>query len=255
MNNLQVLENGLIPIYSNEQSEVLVDSRELHEFLESGWKFSDWIKDKIEKYSFINGEDFFVISGKSTGGRPQTDYILKLDIAKEIAMVENNEKGRQVRRYFIEAEKRLKASKIDYSKLSPELRMFANVFNSLAKIELEQNQTKQLAEKAMQETKDIKDAIIIESDNWRKDVVRKLRTIGFKTGNYDEFAKESYRTLEEKAGCSLKRRLEHMRERALLAGSSKSRVDSFNFLDVIDEDKKLKEIYIGIINKLYIKYK
>ena len=57
--NLQVLEKGLVPIYSDENAETLINGRELHEFLGSKRQFADWIKDRIEKYSFVENEDFF----------------------------------------------------------------------------------------------------------------------------------------------------------------------------------------------------
>src|SRR5699024_858985 len=105
MKNLTILENGLIPVYINKYNEVLVDARELHEFLGVGDRFSQWIQRRIKKYGFVEDLDFCTILCK-TSGRPRTDYILKLDMAKEVAMVENNKRGRQVRRYFIEVEKR-----------------------------------------------------------------------------------------------------------------------------------------------------
>lgn len=92
---------------TEENGEQLVSARELHKFLESKQDFTHWIKSRIEKYGFIEDEDFTIILTKS-GGRPQSDYILKVDIAKEISMVEGNERGSQARKYFIECEKRLK---------------------------------------------------------------------------------------------------------------------------------------------------
>lgn len=104
--NLQVFEKqGLVPIYQSDE-EKLVNAREMHEFLRSGYKFTDWIQEKIEKYEFEEGQDFFGILGKSTGGRPKKEFYLTMDTAKEIAMVENNDQGRKVRKYFIEVEKR-----------------------------------------------------------------------------------------------------------------------------------------------------
>ncbi len=55
MNNLALLENGLVNIYQNDKQEKLVDARELHEFLEVGKDFTTWIKDRISKYNFIEG--------------------------------------------------------------------------------------------------------------------------------------------------------------------------------------------------------
>ena len=92
-----------------------VSARELHKFLEVGKDFSNWIKDRINKYDFVEGIDFevFANSGENpNGGRPLIEYALTLDTAKEIAMVEGNERGKQARRYFIEVEKKYKARQL-----------------------------------------------------------------------------------------------------------------------------------------------
>jgi phage anti-repressor protein len=83
----------------------LVDARELHCFLESKQEFSNWIKSRIEKYDFEEDRDFTIILSKSSGGRPSIEYALTIDTAKEFSMVENNQKGRDARKYFIECEK------------------------------------------------------------------------------------------------------------------------------------------------------
>lgn len=88
-----------------------VNARELHLFLEVGKDYSTWIKDRIEKYSFEEGKDFSPVLGKSIGGRPSTEYHISIDMAKELAMVERNEKGKQARQYFIEVEKAYRAQK------------------------------------------------------------------------------------------------------------------------------------------------
>lgn len=106
MNNMKIFQDGLIKVYQNDRQEQLVDARELHEKLKSKRDFSNWITDRIEKYDFIENIDFTTILLKSTGGRPRVEYVLTLDAAKEIAMVENNEQGRKIRRYFIEVEKK-----------------------------------------------------------------------------------------------------------------------------------------------------
>lgn len=91
-----------------------VDARELHAFLEVGRDFTTWIKSRIETYDFERGRDYETfedLSSPNPGSaksRPQrtTEYALTLDMAKELGMVENNERGRAVRRYFIECERR-----------------------------------------------------------------------------------------------------------------------------------------------------
>ena len=78
-----------------------VNARDLHSFLESRKQFSNWIKDRIGKYGFVQGQDYVVISGSPVLGnglynpKPRIDYHLSLDMAKELSMVERNEKGKQ----------------------------------------------------------------------------------------------------------------------------------------------------------------
>ncbi|MGL5714705.1 MAG: antA/AntB antirepressor family protein [Paraclostridium sp.] len=92
----------------NENGINLVSARDLHEFLEVKSRFNDWIENRIEKYEFIKNSDYTKILVECNRGQNKYDYILKLDMAKELSMVENNEKGRQARRYFIECENKLK---------------------------------------------------------------------------------------------------------------------------------------------------
>ncbi|EMB5506381.1 antA/AntB antirepressor family protein [Campylobacter coli] len=81
--------------------------KNLFYFLEIDTKFADWINRRINHYDFIENQDY-IIELVYTKGRPRKEYYVTLDMAKELCMVENNEKGRQARRYFIECEKRLK---------------------------------------------------------------------------------------------------------------------------------------------------
>ena len=95
-----------------------VNARDLWKFLESKQEFANWIKDRIRKYGFKEGLDFTVdkiINGENKGRFAANEYFISLDeyfisldMAKELAMVENNERGRQARQYFIEVEKRFR---------------------------------------------------------------------------------------------------------------------------------------------------
>ncbi len=104
--DIKKVEDGIIPVYENSKNEKLINARELHKALKSKRDFSNWISDRIKKYDFKENEDFSTILLESTGGRPKKEYILKLDVAKEISLIENNEQGRILRKYFIEIEKR-----------------------------------------------------------------------------------------------------------------------------------------------------
>lgn len=94
---------------------LVVDARELHRALGVASKYADWINARIQKYGFVEGEDYEVFldsQNNPSGGRPLKRHDLCLDMGKELAMVENNEFGRQVRRYFMECERRLREGEV-----------------------------------------------------------------------------------------------------------------------------------------------
>lgn len=134
---LQLMENSIIPIYQGRAingdyaHEQLVNARELWENLHVGRDFATWIKDRIERYGFIEGTDFSPIQRKSTGGRPATEYFLTMDMAKEIAMVENNEIGRMIRKYLIEVEKRYRELLLERTKAKAERRTLTDIIKEL----------------------------------------------------------------------------------------------------------------------------
>ena len=107
--------NELIKINENQISDETVDTvnaRELHLFLESKQDFSTWIKKRIKDYGFLENQDYILLRKKmkqeenSHGGSNKVEYYISLDMAKELAMVERNDKGREARKYFIECEKK-----------------------------------------------------------------------------------------------------------------------------------------------------
>lgn len=90
-----------------EADRITLSARELHEFLEIKTEFAKWMHRMCE-YGFSKDVDYRVIvknDENPLGGRPSTDYEITIDMAKEIAMIQRNEKGKQARQYFIEVEK------------------------------------------------------------------------------------------------------------------------------------------------------
>jgi anti-repressor protein len=82
-----------------------VSARQLHAALEVTTRFNDWMPRRIESYGFIADVDFYSeLSKTQESGRPCVEYHLSVPMAKELATVENNEKGREVRRYLIKVE-------------------------------------------------------------------------------------------------------------------------------------------------------
>lgn len=96
--------NEVITVTLNDKHEPVVSGRQLHEALGVNSRYTTWF-DRMKEYGFTEGQDFLPNLGESTGGRQATDHIIKLDMAKEIAMIQRTERGKQVRQYFIQVEK------------------------------------------------------------------------------------------------------------------------------------------------------
>lgn len=111
MNDLRVIENELVPVYVTSTGEKVVYGTELYECLGSKQEYSNWVKNRLRECDSAENADFTTILSKSTGGRPKQEYIIKLATAKEMAMLEHNQKGKQVRRYFIRVEEKYKEEK------------------------------------------------------------------------------------------------------------------------------------------------
>ncbi len=138
----------LIKIQEQNGNSV-VSARELHGFLDIDTQFSHWIKRMLD-YGFVENVDYQVLVKNDynlKGGRPQTDYALTLDTAKEISMLQRSDKGKQARRYFIDCEKRLKNKVLDLSDASVVLQLAQNFAEEQEKRKLlEQQNALQSAE-------------------------------------------------------------------------------------------------------------
>lgn len=113
----------------SDNGKMLVSGRMLHEFLEIGRDFTNWIKQMLE-YGFEEEGDYFVYSpklaSKGRGGHNKKEYALTLDMAKEICMIQRSDKGRQARKYFIECEKKLRENEQKKQEAFAQLPDFTN---------------------------------------------------------------------------------------------------------------------------------
>lgn len=96
--------NELIKIQVNNNQEQIVSGRVLHMFFGVETPYMKWFE-RMLQYGFDENRDFWTKMSESTGGRPSTDHIMKLDMAKELCMLARNEKGKQARHYFLEVER------------------------------------------------------------------------------------------------------------------------------------------------------
>ncbi|MGL5961624.1 MAG: antA/AntB antirepressor family protein, partial [Cetobacterium sp.] len=108
-NNLRLVSAmGLINIHEMDNGEQVVMGRELHEKLEIGTQFTIWFE-RMKSYGFEENQDFVNVNQKrlTSHGREhvQNEFICKLDMAKQIAMIQRSEKGKQLREYFLDLER------------------------------------------------------------------------------------------------------------------------------------------------------
>ncbi len=97
----------LIAITYNDNDEPVISGRDLHERLEIGTEYAKWFERMCE-YGFELGKDYSTfLTNRSDGlaGKPRTDHVLTLDMAKQLCMIQRTDKGRQFREYFIEVER------------------------------------------------------------------------------------------------------------------------------------------------------
>lgn len=160
-----------------------VNARELHEFLENGDKFATWIVDRINQFDFLENQDFVTFSENSEKGRPRKEYALSLDMAKELCMVERNEKGKQARQYFIECER------VTKQKLTaqPVLPSYSEALRQLAD-QIDHN--KELQEKIEQDKPKVEYCDQIVADNGSITITKAAKVIGYPPRKFKDYIRQ-----------------------------------------------------------------
>lgn len=164
-----------------------VNARELHEFLEVGKDFSNWIKDRIEKYGFVENVDYVRFSPNLAktpyGGRPSVEYHISLSMAKELCMVERNEKGKQAHQYFIECE-RVAKQKLT---AQPALPSYSEALRQLAD-QIDHN--KELQEKIEQDKPKVEYCDQIVADNGSMTITKAAKVIGYPPRKFKDYIRQ-----------------------------------------------------------------
>lgn len=199
------------------------------------------------------GEMFFQTIEPDSYGRDRRVIYMNRDGFTLLAMGFTGKRALQFKLKYIEAFNKMEdhiKHQIDTSKLSPELQMFQGLFQSLAQQELA---TKQIDAKL----DSIVEIVGLNTTDWRKEcrnLVSKMAQTqgGYKA--YGEIQSAIYEEVDRRAGSSLRTRLTNLRRRMAEEGVSKSKRDKVNKLDVIENDKKLKEIYLAVVKDIAIKY-
>ena len=100
--------NEIIKVTLDDEHDPIVSGRQLHEALGVNSNYTTWF-DRMTEYGFVENQDYVLLSnfGNQTGrgGHNKVDHAIKLDMAKEIAMIQRTDRGKEVRQYFIQVEK------------------------------------------------------------------------------------------------------------------------------------------------------
>lgn len=131
--------------------------------------------------------------------------------------------------------------------LSPQLQL-------LIQMELKQNQLEAAVTETKEKIADIKENIIADVEDWRAWANQRIKAIGATIGDYRRPRTESYIELEKRARCNLERRLDNKIKIMKQHGANKTAVKNTNYLDVINDDPRLKEIYTSIVKEMSVKH-
>lgn len=250
----------------NQLEQNTISSREVAEMMEVK-RHSDML-DKIDKINqiltngnFRSSDYWYESQYKAGNGEMRREYQVTKKGCELIAHKTEGEKGvlftvRYMER-FSEMEETIKGQIIDYSNLSPELQMFKQIFDSVARSQLELQQMKENTDRIEQKVESIREVVALDTTSWREDTGALLRKIGTKLGGgkaYQEVRTESYKLLDKRMGVDISTRLTNLKNRMAGEGVSKSKRDSMSNLDVIERDKKLIEGYTAIVKEMAIKY-
>ncbi len=151
-----------------------------------------------------------------------------------------------------------RAKQLDISKLSPELQMFKQIFDTVAQTQLKQQEIETSITETNTRIDNIKEVIALDSTAWRADTMNLLNKIAISLGGTSQFFRqlriESYDLLDSRMKANLQRRLTNKRQRMADEGISKSKREALTKIDVIADDKRLVEGYVAIVKEMAIKY-
>lgn len=240
----------LFNLQTKEDGTIAVSGRELHKGLQIGTRYDNWFN-RMVAYGFEENSDYVAIVQKWTTAQGNetayTDHVMTLDMAKEIAMIQRSEIGKQVRKYFIEVEKDYKEQHQVPQTPMQALEMMFNV----------QKEQQEFNKRIETEVTGIRNIVGIETKNWRNDTNKVLGAIAQQLGGgqkHKEVRTEAYKILEEKGRCKLEQRLNNRKAKMLTKGATKTQINKLSKLDVINDDPRLIEIYISGVKSMAIKY-
>ena len=224
---------------------------------------------RSNRQHFIEGEDFYKISPDEIRrsnlfeipDKATSEYIL-LTEQGYLMLVKSftDDLAWTVQRQLVNGY--FKTRKIVNEDLSPETQLILQLAQSIANKELEDKErdrkialANEAARKAVETTEAIKESVRPVFDNWKEETNAKINRIQFYSKiDFQTLKNQMYSDLEHRAGCDLGTRLRNMKHRMENTGATKTAINKIRKIDVIESDKKLREIFSKIVSEYEIKY-
>lgn len=265
MNELNITTDFRTPIEValDVDKDGMTTARKLYKFLELATsQFSRWCKTNIVDNEFAEENVDYWGFDIDVEGNKTVDYKLTAHFAKKLSTRGSSAKAEEAREYFATVEEKIKAVAINVSQLSPELQVLSKMVESMARKELEDKErdrkieeVKQIAGKAIESVDNIKEAVKPVLDDWRHNIKLKIDRISNSSGiEWGQVNNGMYKELEQRAGCDLGRRLRNRQKKMYDRGCTKTAIGNIRKIDIIEEDKELKEIFTKIVSEWEVKY-
>lgn len=213
------------------------------------------------KKRFVENEDYFIVSSDEIRTSrlfpiSDNDFMDKILLTEQgyLMLVKSftDDLAWTVQRQLVNGYFRVRQIAND---LSPQMQMLYGMLDQMAQTERQAKEAKQLAEKAVEATENIKEAVKPVFDNWREEIGKRIKRIQYACGtDFKTLNTEMYSELERRAGCDLGTRLRNKKQRMHDAGCTKTEIENTRKIDIIEEDKKLREIFTKIVSEYEIKY-
>lgn len=258
MNNnletIRIFSEDVIPVYDTDTGEKVVLGRELHERLKIKTAYKDWFPRMCE-YGFVDGKDYgSFLSNRSDGlaGKPRTDHIITLDMAKHIAIIQRTPEGMEIRQKLIDLEKNVSHYPVGQPSSLQILNMMVQAVNEQAARSAETEKRVDTIESSFNNMCSIMTLSV--KDDARKVCQRTLNAIATKRGGgtaYADVWNEVYDEMKEN-GFDVRRRLDNRKKDAASKGMSKTFVRKINAVDIIfdSKDKKMESAFINSVRRL-----
>ncbi|GFZ24642.1 hypothetical protein CMETHOX_25650 [Lacrimispora indolis] len=214
------------------------------------------------KKRFVEGEDYFVRKtdeAKNEFGVMAPNGLVLVTESGYMMLSKslNDDRAWAVHRSLVNNYFRFKETSVQVNELSPELQMFKQIFDSVAAQQLKQKEQDEKLNRLDNKVESIKEVIALDPNSWKEDSRKIVNAIALSMGGFEhvrDVRAESYRLLDERMASNLSVRLTNMRRRMADNGVCKSKRDKVTKVDVIADDKKLIQGYIGVMKDMAIKY-